>query len=331
MKKLCAWIRNNVILASIYVVLAVSLIMLAFYFCKFNDGLSTNNGDWASFGSYFGSITGLLAFAGVLYTAWQSDKRANKAEKRTEEAEQKAKEESKLREERDLFFKLLELYQRQVDSISAEVSGVTAFKEYGIMANKYLKLYIALEGLRDGKEGFEGYGVFCRAIQNYFTSNARLRSRQLSECIDNYLEMKYISKMLDYYSEANVYANNLMKSMTIEDIGQRMKIVADIIYKEKGHLLGQYYRTIFYLLNLTSAFMQKTEYYKIFRSQLSRYELLMLLYNVISNQSTTEVKSLYQDCDIFNNINADDVLAYVNRSGEQSEDVSDCIDRLLTL
>ena len=150
-----------------------------------------------------------------------------------------------------------------------------------------------------------------------------------NEYINSFLDNGHIKDAFSYYDEASIYADNLMKSMTIEEINQKMKIVADIIYNDDGHLFGQYYRTIFYLLHLTSGFKQKTEYYKIFRSQLSRYELLMLLYNAVSSQSTDEVKLLYKECDLFNNINADDVLGYVNWDMKKGDDVSAFIEKLL--
>lgn len=316
MKKKLIWMRNNVLLTFMFAVLVVSVIMLGFYFYKFNSGFSANNEDWGGFGSYFASITGLLAFAGVLYTAWQSEQRANKA-----------KEESIRRGERDLFFKLLDLYQRQVDSISlGEFKGVTYFKELSVKINQCMILYVALKGYKDHRSNFEGSNQFFREIATYF--GAYIPDIPYRN-IDFYLNNGHISDLLDYYSDAEVYGTNLMKTMNIEEIGQKMKYVADVIYNEDGYFLGQYYRTIFYLLRLTSGFKEKSEYYQIFRSQLSRHELLLLLYNVVSSQSTKEVKSLYKECDLFNNIIADDILGYVNWNKKEEHTVSDFIDQLL--
>lgn len=316
MKEKLIWIRNNVLLTLTFAFLIVSVIMLGFYFCKFNNGFSTDNEDWESFGSYFASITGLLAFAGVLYTAWQSEQRANKA-----------KEESIRREERDLFFKLLDLYQRQVDSINTQGdNGIIFLNNVAQRGNRYLISYIAMEGLRDKKDSIE-YKETLISITTKYAYNSYIYGD-----IDTYIKLFFENgKIKDApdYDLCKDYANNLMNSMSVQEIGKKMESVADIIYKEYGHILGQYYRTIFYLLHLTSGFKEKTEYYKIFRSQLSRYELLLLLYNVVSSQSTKEVKSLYKECDLFNNIIADDVLGYVNWNKKEEHTVSDFIDQLL--
>ncbi len=307
---------NSKLKIAMYAILIFSSLMLIFYCGWFWGKPSDDSGDWGSFGSYFGSITGLLAFAGVLYTAWQSEQRANKAE-----------EELARREERDLFFKLLDLYQRQVDSISVgNDKGTISFKELTVKVNQYMISYVALEGYRDNKKNFKGYNQFFNQMVTYFSvSSVDAPHRNADFCLKN----GDISDILSYYFYAETYGIDIMKTINIEEISQKMKCVADIIYNEFEHLLGQYYRTIFYLLHLTSGFKQKTEYYKIFRSQLSRYELLLLLYNAVSSQSTDEVKLLYKECDLFNNINADDVLGYVNWNMKGENNVSAFIDRLL--
>jgi hypothetical protein len=322
--------RNNVLLTFMFAVLVVSVIMLGFYFYKFNSGFSANNEDWGGFGSYFASITGLLAFAGVLYTAWQSEQRANKADLKAKETEEKFKEESIRREERDLFFKLLDLYQRQVDlGFSKDgISGVEVFKEYGIKANTYLKWYIALNGLKNKKHNPEE--IFYTTMKDEWEQVPENEIyKKFEHFIASILKEHHLGRYANHYGMLSNFPDTLMKSMSIEDKFQAMRYVADLIYEEYGHLLGQYYRTIFYLLHLTSGFKEKTEYYKIFRSQLSRYELLLLLYNVVSSQSTKEVKSLYKECDLFNNIIADDVLGYVNWNKKEEHTVSDFIDQLL--
>lgn len=124
------------------VVLIISVIMIIIYFVKFHAGLSDDLSDWGSFGDYFGSVAGLLAFLGVLYSLIQSNKATEEANEKARIAEEKANwdaqqakqdsvfakikadrliakatEDAIRREERDLFFKLLELHQEKLNSV----------------------------------------------------------------------------------------------------------------------------------------------------------------------------------------------------------------------
>jgi len=104
------WIKNRTALDwLIAVVLVACTTMIVFYSYYFWGKPSTDSTDWGSFGDYFAAVFGLLAFLGVLYTARLSDKRA-----------EKANEESIKREERDQFFRLLELMKVQSQQISNE-------------------------------------------------------------------------------------------------------------------------------------------------------------------------------------------------------------------
>ena len=75
-----------------------TLILILVYVYRFHHGLSYNHNDFADFGSYLGSITGLLAFIGVLYTI--KDSQINR----------------QIDNERSTFYNLLGLYQHQVDT-----------------------------------------------------------------------------------------------------------------------------------------------------------------------------------------------------------------------
>ena len=112
--KINQWYKEqSIILKIAYITLGVSIIMFILYFIFVRGHFSNKSIEWANFGAYFGSITGLLAFVGVLYTASLSEKRAEKAEQ-----------ESIKREERDQFFKMLELVREQ-----SQLLQITSGKE----------------------------------------------------------------------------------------------------------------------------------------------------------------------------------------------------------
>lgn len=161
------------------------------------------------FGSFFASITGLLAFLAVLYTSGNADKRAKETIALTkEEAEnnrvraEKAEENNRLQieevrrryredSERTIFFQLLELHTKKVESVIysnanniKELVGARAFERFVDKANTYWVLTIIFEHIltleeddsiyyKDAymkvKEIFEQYNL--KAVQSLIRDN----------------------------------------------------------------------------------------------------------------------------------------------------------------
>ena len=134
-----------------WIILILSLIvayMLWRYFCQFaGNGWSDDPMEWGAFGSYMGAITGLLAFVGVLASIRNANKKAEKAEKNTEEL----RKETQVRDERDLFFKLMESHYSTINSVifsnkgKDDINGVYAFKEYRSLLIIYLNLLVLFQ------------------------------------------------------------------------------------------------------------------------------------------------------------------------------------------
>lgn len=145
----------------VIVVVLISILMVIIYFWKSNDGLSYDSNNWSAFGSYFGSITGLLAFAGVLYSTHLSEKRAGDAEDRLDKQEKESRKRYVEDSERAIFFQLLELHNNKLESVVYEVniinfsnnnkvnninnSGSKAFKNYVEEVNILIARYIVLK------------------------------------------------------------------------------------------------------------------------------------------------------------------------------------------
>lgn len=155
MKKLGAYFWIIIISASI------AICMLGVYFWQFmGNDLSDNPTDWGAFGSYMGAITGLLAFAGVLVSISNANKKATEAkeeaEKVREEAaagDKKLREETQAKDERDLFFKLVDTHQKMMDSLTGtnlktgeKTTGMQALDVYKKELDADFQLLITLWG-----------------------------------------------------------------------------------------------------------------------------------------------------------------------------------------
>lgn len=119
--------RPNLIIVLMIILSILIIIMLVIYFTTFNFGLSQNNADWGSFGSYIGSVTGLLAFIGILYTIEQNHRQY--------------KDDS----ERNIFFSLLDLHRNKMNQVTININntaGPEAFKTLTEYVNSIFTILI---------------------------------------------------------------------------------------------------------------------------------------------------------------------------------------------
>lgn len=322
-----------------YVLIAVFIVcvlMCALYFFNFTGGLSLNSSDWGAFGSYLGSITGLLAFVGVLYSIQQS----NKAH--TEDSE------------RDTFFKLLDLHTSKMNSVEIEKEkGAEAFKKFVDIANKHLNTLFLGQLIQEkcnniNKDNFNTFyneqkdlvkvlnftyniylngGIFDNAPINN-VSNVLIKIRNLNDSIkekeckvfihkrykDDEAIIDYLEKYIDSCSDENKYNN--------------LKIVADFIYKEYGYILGHYFRNMYYVMGTINDFSDKKNYDKLFRAQLSRYELALAIFNAVSSHSSLKMVQLLESFDIFKDVFPDD-LTFTHACSRRNTTPKDTIDKIL--
>jgi hypothetical protein len=92
----------------------IACLMLLAYIINSPCPFSKDQADWGNFGSYMGSITGLLAFVGVLYSIHNANKKADKAEQET----RILREATQAKEEQDLIFKLIDSHQKNMDLLT---------------------------------------------------------------------------------------------------------------------------------------------------------------------------------------------------------------------
>jgi hypothetical protein len=316
-KKVWAWIVYNGLIFIIITICIIAVVMVCKYRETFGDNFSTVSSDWGDFGSYLGAITGLLAFIGVLYSIFQSKKQNRK------------------QEERSVFFQMLDLYQKQVEGIGFENFNADKFK----LRDKILPIIIIYgEIIKDNlDEIFKDellleiyisivteYDVHPLNSNNFYSIfNNIYTKRRVETLLKNKLQfsinqnnIKIPSKMNDNISYVRRIAEKKIAARIINSdylfIYKAFKATCNYFYKDQGNFFGKYYRNIYYILDMVSSFDIQNNYSKIFRAQLSNDELILLFFNAVSSQSTTHTVHLLQDYKIFNNLNSDDILGYVD-------------------
>lgn len=114
----------------------------------------------------------------------------------------------------------------------------------------------------------------------------------ISERYDDYLIIPYLKQTINEYNE-NKY--------------EYTKLVADFLYKKYGHILGHYFRNMYYVMDTINNFSDKKNYRELFRAQLSRYELTLGIFNAVGSNSSTKMVQLLEEFDIFKDVYPDDL------------------------
>jgi hypothetical protein len=282
--------KNNVLKVSIIFILVVVVVMLFAYVIKFAaNGTSDEPSDWAYFGSYLGSITGLLAFAGVLYSINESRKQ------------------SKQNEERSLFFKHIELHQKQVASvlqikvadINSDVAIGDIIIEHTIIAIIYD--YIISNKIDDIKDELIFYDELVKGISETLSKESeQLSLLQLQMAIRFYVHIKSIKipkKILQ--SDKNTFVSYLdwaveimSKKSNKEFYSYSFKIInytANSLLRIYGHIFSAYISNILNIMEFAHSSTNPKYYSQFFISQITTPELVLILYYSVSKEGSNEL------------------------------------------
>lgn len=246
----------------VIIVVLISIIMIIIYFWKSNDGLSYDSNNWSAFGSYFGSVTGLLAFAGVLYSSHLSEKRAEESEAKLEQQEKESRKRYIEDSERAIFFQLLDLHNKNSKSITfnginhivsiQNSEGNDAFKCYLKLVNYYTVFHLVANDILKYQSEEELFSAYNSSIKREYDELFGMR---------NYLDNKPIIKLnlenkkvsdshwfnpqndsIHYCLNWARLKRNRIKS---NEKYEAIKFSFDVIYRDFGYIIDQYFRNLY--------------------------------------------------------------------------------------
>lgn len=331
-RKVTTYFKKNAFIIFTLIITLVALIMLMFYYFHFKGtGLSDSTIDWANFGSYFGSITGLLAFAGVLYTASLSEKRAEKAE-----------EEMRKREEREQFFKLLELLQSQPVNNSSLNNHIEKIEnllliyiiEYFIKNISEIAWKNFYTQYNIDNEPFENQSIYEQIVWLFSKLNRKYQHKHIDQTqIEIEIEKQEINltflkthiTLKDIKNEERnlgiLKTNNLNRNFIQGLLGclesdTPKKIFYEIIKKSnKEFYLSfndfiKFCKTCILILEHINNCSEDTRgsYLEILRSQLKSNELILLFLYSLTEYSSKTIIQIIIDNNVFSNICYDDFI-----------------------
>lgn len=337
-------IKKDLILSGVITFIIIGSITVALWLIPVYNGLrylvlSQMELTLDEFGSFFASITGLLAFLAVLYTANIADKRAEetitlaqkeaesnrdravKAEEDTrlqaEEARQRYREDS----ERTIFFQLLDLHITKTSTIGSTNEKLAKYLENCIdRTEDYLYQYLTFTFLLNNADKI--LTGECITTASALQINPQEIFDKLSKIYDfrrdNVMTIKdgikdRFNNMLTYEKKAYIddkAANYLVTDLipNKNELYKAMNFTANVIYKKFGSILGHYFRNMYYVMDTINNFSDQKNYKELFRAQLSRYELALGLFNAVSSNSSIKMIELLEEFDIFKDVYAEDLL-----------------------
>lgn len=309
-------LKINVWLWAVIIVAGLALIMFGLYIGHFNNGFSTNNSDWGAFGAYFGGIAGLLAFAGVLLSI------------------ERASNSNLTNSERDSFFRMLELYTAKFNNVqydgNSKEYGAEAFKKYTEEADLYLKHVVLYKYILNTLES----GKKINDLDNLFYNTYNFMQNQspityLINCVENtdntvdVTPQEILKRLKTKLSKNEIpiikcNINSLVeimikeKPLSLDEIYDYTRIAADAIYDKYGHILGQYFRNLYYVMKTTSALKSEhsEDYKPLLRAQISRYEIALNVYNALSSRSGVSMIGYLEEYKIFKDLYEPDICLF---------------------
>ncbi len=297
----------------------IGLTFLILYITKFHAGLSVSHNSWGEFGAFFGGImspvVAILAFITVLYSF------------------DLTKEQFKKNNNNSTFFSLIELHGRKVNSIKytggfkKEIENFQAFKEF---TNEYQEI-ISLELTRLARHLIKddisnlndrGYELLWKKLKKEFKTKSpyTYSEKQKKKIIDYFNKsddkwelIKWIIGPEPNTSSEDYEALKSTGLLYILDTSSENRVhfiqrAHSFFYDDFGHILGHYFRNVHYILEHIDSIDESEKYSKIFRAQLSRYELALMYYNSLSLMSSKRHVSLLLKYDIFNGLYSSDLF-----------------------
>lgn len=271
------------------------LLPMALYFVLYHGPLSQNHSKWGEFGSFAGGVLGpsvsALAFVGLIYSIGLTK---SQFVRQTEE---------------NGFFNLLNLHLNKVSQMAARPgSDITGVDAFGYYVAKFNDLYdeqcfnYARTAMAHRTSTLPNLGF--QFLYEKITGKKCLWAGEdeTKIVVDRFAQSSDSWELLKVYVSVACSAEEREKINTIgrlvfeywppEERIKELSILYEDFYHSYGQVLGHYFRNMFYVLQYIDSTTRPEFFSKVFRAQLSRYELAALFYNAVSKQTSGRFNAL---------------------------------------
>ena len=283
------------------ILVLLAIVPLGMYLNAFRGGLSEVHSAWGAFGSFFGGvvspIVSVLAFIGLLYSMDQTKKQFSE------------------QIDESTFFSLLNFHVSKIEQLSdGEHKGYELFKYLSLKFNEIYKdncLKIARTEIINNTSNLPGFaydflGPKISSLRSDFDgTNKEISEKYFQLSSDKYELLKCIyntNSSEDDSKRIFAIGDTTVRKLNSSQRINKLKEIYNDFYHEYGHIVGHYFRNIHYLMKHFDESEHSIKYSKIFRAQLSRFELTLMFYNMTSEFSSVEFNDLIAKYNILNGL-----------------------------
>ena len=280
---------------------------LAVYFYNFNGGLSSDHSTWAELGSYLGGSYGALAFIALIYTTNITRKQF------------------KIQNEDSVFFKLYDSLQNRISIATISIDGkeCDAHQLIKELANKFYSdlsdesVEIARLLLAKNPESISDVHfskIFKAIYGDDYLENFQANKKELIQSINSQVDFNSRRETLKYYIGSRGEEDSQLKDalratgsvnfykIPFSDRSTHYKNVYNKLAMEYGEFLDVYFKNIKYLLQFANKSTNKDLYVNYFKSQLTKYELILLFYFIVGSEHKMEDKIMFNNLNVFDEL-----------------------------
>lgn len=278
----------------------IFLVPLVAYLWIFHGGLTASHSRWGEFGSYLSGVYGSLALFVVAYTTYLT------------------REQFRRQNEDGVFFRLFDSLQSRVEASVVEANGSTLsghrclkhivdrfYQELSDEAvelarllltrapetvddTQYMKLFQAINGRKSYEDFEEQKAEFIAAIQS--SGNFNDRWEKLKYYIGSRgQETKEIREALCSLGSVNFY------KIPFKDRRRHYAAAHRRIVEDHGELLDGYLSTVLLVTGLACEAANRAIYEKYIQSQLTRYEVIIIFYMLVGQESPIAGQQVVRD------------------------------------
>lgn len=267
---------------------------LILYYFYFPGSFTSNHTKWAEFGSYISGVYGALAFLILAVTTVIT------------------RQQFKIQNQDNIFFSLHQALENRIATAAtlAGESKLTAHQVLKLISEKFYEElseqsimigrllftktpetvadvhFMKLFQATYGNEAIFSFDDIKQEFMSDMTSDSDCNQRweTLKKYIgSNGFESPQVRDALRATGSVNFY------KLPFQDRRKYYKVVADNLLSEYGEFLDGYFKTITFLVNYADSAINKDTYIEFIKSQLSKYELVILFY-LISGSSENILK-----------------------------------------
>lgn len=295
---------------------------IGLYIYKFHGELSSKQDIWGQFGDFIGGtinpiVSALTLIAVIITYRWQV-KESLESSKRGD-----------FQMFESTFFKIIDIHYQKIENMQhGTVDGVAVFPFLLNQFNRQVLIEMKQKSATEKNET-------CRALIKQWLSDNRFESvsNYKEECKaatmncsdDDFLDIiettlsKYDMNLLHVITSITLQKTiheEAFEKLPQDQMANLYRNASNSLYSEFGHIYGHYYRNMSMLFDHLSSFdngLAARKFGKMFRAQLSKYEVALLFINNKSDKCSDSFRQACENYLLFDDLELFDIFGLTKK------------------